>query len=877
MRIFCIFFIFLMKNTVFAQIGTSFIQNYGKDIYKGDANIWCIAQSPDGVIYAGQDGLLEYDGVKWNKSLEKTFIRDIDFDLAGNLYLAASDDFGVVRGNGKERKFISLTSTLPDSSKKVSFVTNVLVNDNFVYISGEDVIYVYDIVKSKIVAVWKGQTTFSRNIKINHTVYLGDDSKGLMVVEGIKQSLLPNTDSLREAGIINLYQYSQKELIIFTYIKGIFLYNTQTKLLTPIKTDADEWMLKNRLYAVTEFSDKAGEKTYVLGSIKDGIFMINSKGKLIQKINKSVGLLDDNISSLITDQHNNIWAATHKGIAQIATSLPFTKFNTYQNLQSQVYGILKHENTLYIGTGTGVMYAEGNHFKFIDKMPPTQSWGLMPFGRDVIVAGGNYGFFYLVNKQIRQIVEAEWACMAIERSKKDSNVVFNAKYQGFEVLRFEDGQFKQLGHIKEFEKTINRSVVEDKNGNVWVGVPKEGFFKIEFVGGITAENVKRAKVTKYTKGLGELLACYVTSGTDKELIFSTKNGLFKFNEQTESFELYNPYGFDFQNKKYKSLFPSYDNKGNVWVAKALTVARLTNSKKYELDSATLRPLFANISSFFEDKDSIYWFGGEDGLFRYDAKYKISLPKAFPVLIRLVKVSSYDTILYEGNNNKQIMQKPALSYTQNSLIFEYAALSYYEEKENLYQYKLDGYDTQWSAWTTETRKEYTNLNEGKYTFRIRAKNYAQQHAKENSYEFSIKPPIYRTPLAYFLYLVLSIFIIFSTVKIYTRRLLQAKEKLETIVMERTQEVQTKNAELEQQKEEILVQAENLKQINDEVKTINEELHTTLNLANHQKREIEKQHEDIKASINYAQRIQTAMLPFEERIKKSGCGKKCMINF
>jgi ligand-binding sensor domain-containing protein/serine phosphatase RsbU (regulator of sigma subunit) len=867
MRILYIFFIFLAQNAVFAQIGTSFIQNYGRDAYKGEADVWCIAQSPSGIIYAGQSGLLEYDGVKWNKSVEKMFIRGIDFDSVGNIYLAASDDFGVVQGNGKQREFISLTSTLPDSAKKVSFVTNVLVNRNFVYFSGEDIIYVYEIAKNKIVEVWKSQVGFGRLVKANGAIYLGDDSKGLIMIEDTKQKLLPNADSLKEAGIISLYQYSQKELIVFTYEKGVFLYNSQTKLLTPLKTDADEWMLKNRLYAVTEFSDKAGEKMYVLGSNKDGIFILNSKGKLIQQINKSVGLLDNGISDLITDKHHNIWAATHKGITQIATSLPFTKFNHHQNIQSQVYDILNHENTLYIGTSTGVMYAERGNFKFIDKMPPTQSWGLLPFGRDVIVAGGNYGFFYLVNRQIRQIVDAEWACMAIGRSKKDTNIVFNAKYQGFEVLRFEHGQFKRLGHIKEFEKTINRSVLEDRNGNVWVGVPKEGFFRIEFADKITSESVKRAKVTQYTKGLGELLACYVISGTDKEPIFSTKNGLFKFNEQTESFELYNPYGFDFQNKKYKSLFPAYDSKGNVWAAKALTIARLTNSKKYELDSATLRPLLTNVFSFFEDKDSIYWFGGDDGLFRYDAKYKTPSSAIFPALIRLVRVSSYDSTLYEGSNNQQPREKPVLLYSQNSLVFEYAALSYYAEKENLYQYKLEGYDTQWSAWTSETRKEYTNLSEGKYIFKIRAKNYFKQYAKENSYEFSIKPPIYRTPLAYLLYVIFGAFVIFIAIKVYTRRLLEAKEKLEAIVIIRTQEIQAQNVELEQQKEEILVQAENLKQINEEMKTINEELNSTLDLANYQKKEIEKQHEDIKASINYAQRIQTAMLPFEERIKKS----------
>ncbi len=81
------------------------------------------------------------------------------------------------------------------------------------------------------------------------------------------------------------------------------------------------------------------------------------------------------------------------------------------------------------------------------------------------------------------------------------------------------------------------------------------------------------------------------------------------------------------------------------------------------------------------------------------------------------------------------------------------------------------------------------------------------------------------------------------------------------------LQAKNEEIAAQKEQILEKSEKMLQINEEIKTMNEELNSTLDLANFQKREIEKQHEDITASITYAQRIQTAMLPFEERISKS----------
>ncbi len=53
-------------------------------------------------------------------------------------------------------------------------------------------------------------------------------------------------------------------------------------------------------------------------------------------------------------------------------------------------------------------------------------------------------------------------------------------------------------------------------------------------------------------------------------------------------------------------------------------------------------------------------------------------------------------------------------------------------------------------------------------------------------------------------------------------------------------------------------------NEELKQTNEELNSTIEIVEKQKSEIQKKNEDITASIMYAKRIQTAMLPFEERI-------------
>ena len=138
--------------------------------------------------------------------------------------------------------------------------------------------------------------------------------------------------------------------------------------------------------------------------------------------------------------------------------------------------------------------------------------------------------------------------------------------------------------------------------------------------------------------------------------------------------------------------------------------------------------------------------------------------------------------------------------------------------------LEGFEDNWSRWDIKTERGYTNLYEGKYTFKVKAKNIYGIESEIATYEFSIKPPWYRTIWAYILYLILAIFIIVVIVKIYTRRLKLEKIRLEQIVKERTAEV---------------------------VK---------------QKEEIAEKNQNITASIEYAKRIQTAILPSHEYAKE-----------
>src|SRR5262249_24758229 len=122
--------------------------------------------------------------------------------------------------------------------------------------------------------------------------------------------------------------------------------------------------------------------------------------------------------------------------------------------------------------------------------------------------------------------------------------------------------------------------------------------------------------------------------------------------------------------------------------------------------------------------------------------------------RVVAGAQGKTLLYGGGGgNVAVQLQMSLAYRDNSLRFEYAAASLEDPLRNQYQSMLEGFDKDWSAWTQETRRDYTNLPPGKYRFRVKAMDSLGQSGAEAVYRLEILPPWYRAWWAYGAYALL----------------------------------------------------------------------------------------------------------------------------
>ncbi len=230
---------------------------------------------------------------------------------------------------------------------------------------------------------------------------------------------------------------------------------------------------------------------------------------------------------------------------------------------------------------------------------------------------------------------------------------------------------------------------------------------------------------------------------------------------------------------------------------------------YSLDEQSLKKVKPGISQAYFEPDGVIWIGTSDILYRYDPRVKKNYRAKFPALIRSVTAGE-DEPLFNGTYYdpaskkddlflKSTLEQPAslikqLSYENNRVVFTFAAAFFEQAEKNQFRYQLVGFDEEWSEWTTERKKEYTNLPENDYRFVVEAKNIFDVKSEPAVFRFSILPPWYRTVQAYLGYALLLLGLMVAGSRIYNRRLVASRKRLKKIVDEQTEQVRQQKDQL-----------------------------------------------------------------------------------
>jgi signal transduction histidine kinase/ligand-binding sensor domain-containing protein len=276
----------------------------------------------------------------------------------------------------------------------------------------------------------------------------------------------------------------------------------------------------------------------------------------------------------------------------------------------------------------------------------------------------------------------------------------------------------------------------------------------------------------------------------------------------------------------------HDSKGNIWLGTRDGLCRFDTASN-QLISFTLGdglPVrIINFNGSCMNRQGKFYFAGVGGFYSFYPD-SIQINESIPEIV-LTDFRVFNEPVQAGFSEKSLLVKNIaytneirLKYNQNDISFEFSSLDYYDPKRNQYAYKLEGYHVDWIYTDAKNRKAaFTNLDPGKYIFHVKGSNNHDIWNEEGtSLRIIIHPPWWKTTLAYVLYIIIFILLIYSYIRWRTWRLRKEKDELENQVKERTRQIAEQKDKIEEANEELLQQKEELQSTLENLQQTQEQL-------------------------------------------------------
>jgi serine phosphatase RsbU (regulator of sigma subunit) len=835
----------LQGQTFRAKVGKPLIEVYNTQTYGGDRQVWAITQDKRGVMYFGHNqGLIEYDGVSWRKiaTPQGKRVRSLAVDPQGTVYVGSVDDFGYLKPDAQGfLQYQSLLPALPKNTHNFIDVWQIsVVKDKVNFVTFPRV---FSFKNKKLVNIYHAPNVnkFHLSYSIANTLYQPQRNKGVVTYAADSLALVQGMSNMGESRVFAMLPYSEHEILNAESSTAFWRYDTHTRQATRLRSELDKQWSKQAIYCGV----KLPNGLFAFGSRVRGIIIINKQGKVVSVLDKTKGLPDNTVWSLhYQPQSQNLWAGTDQGFARIDVGSPLELFDASHGLEGSVDDVLRFNNDLYVTSSVGVFRLKGQRFQRVQNIQ-RQTWGLSAYQdpdtkKSQLLVGNNLGLYAIKDTIATKVLE-ETTIFRMHTDRTNPRRLYVCFVNGLGTITYQNQQWTT--EIARFEglSAPGRQILQDTQNRVWVTTRYKGVGLVE-----------GKKVTMFDSTAG-LPSGRVYMVSHQEHVYClTQKGVYVFDNAARNF------------KKSSTLAQMLHNKGlsKLWLDSTRTygiagllphhayVPYAKQTQHYQADTMVFKSIYDRVLDRVEvEPTGVSWLSSDEGFFRYDARAPFILQKKFATLIRKVQTDP-DSLLYTGYGTSA---PPKLPYSHNSLTFTYAALYFGFTPKNQYSYQLVGYDKQWSRWTTDTKKEYTNLDEGKYTFRVKSRNIYGLESYTTTYSFSIMPPWYRTWWAYISYVLLFLLVIAGSIRWYTANLQQQKTVLEKKVRRRTQEIF-------QQKEEILAQNEELRQQSEEIASQRDSIESARDALN-------TQNMHMKQSIKSAETIQAAILPLPEVLQES----------
>ncbi len=798
-------------------------KHYGQKQGLANANIKCIFQDSYGFLWFATQGggISKFDG--------KSFTNyDKQDGLVGNDVICITEDehnsiwIGTVDGVSKydRKKFTNYTIDNGLKENKVFHIfcdgsktwistfgggIAILENEKFTYLNTTN-----GLSSDKVFSVFKDKSG---------KYWIGTSKGGINLYNGKSFTVIKESKNFNSASAFCFYESTDGKIWIGTPGKGVYYIenNVFRQVDIPlINTDYISKIVEDKQHNIWCATEHGLVKIYKNLSYK--IF------------NKDNGLAGIDISSVICDYEGEIWVSCFGNGVYKLTNEALSVYTKQHGLNdNRVIAFCKNNEGFLFSTTSGLNNFNNGIVEPVSlpkELTEDIITALFLEGKTLYAGTQNKGLFVLtessknnfsITKHINKIDTVDLKTI-VTSIQKNENIIWVSLY-GTGIIKIKNGEFSLYSKENKQLPTNDVMCIYSILDDLWIGTIGEGVLRLNTTTNIMSRFGKKEGFTSTNVfSINELNSHIIIGSIDEGLFVFNKN---KFTNISKKNGLLS--------NSINVIQKSADN--NLWIGTDLGINKITLNSEFSLksikaytDEDGLKSSAIEQNASIEQNGFIY-FGTGEGLVSYNAKEDIVSDVKPKVLISelLLKYSKIDStkVKFDSLSKLNLPINPVFNYKQNDITFKFKALS---TQTTNYQFLLEGYDKDWSPVQTNNEAVFTNLSPGKYIFKLKAINKYNIESEILEYAFEITPPFYMRWWFFVLSIATIIASIFSFIKYRTHKLIKEKQVLEAKVTERTSELKSANL--------------------------------NLNIAI----------EEIKDSINYAERIQSSILPNINVIKE-----------
>lgn len=762
---------------IYAQ--TLKVKNFTKQDYRAASQNWSVAFNNEGIAYFGNNlGLLEYDGVTWSlySSPNGTIIRTIAIADDNKIYTAGYRELGYWEKDNKGvLVYHSLAHLIEEQFAKDEEFWNIFIYKETIYFHSFSGIFIYH--SGKFEVIKPGFVNYAVNSGDN--IYFSIQDKGVYRI--IEDSFVPVIESafFKNKAVRFISVNKNNIILIGTESHGMFFFDDKTNEMKPWQPILEQFFIQNKINHGLVLSDNK----IIIGTILSGVVIIDSTRTKFNHLKVENGLQSNTVLGLCEDKFNNIWLALDKGIDYISI-LPSNAYSAIEdNKIGAVYSAALHKDVLYVGTNQGLYkkpWSKKEQPFTIIQGTQEQVWDCKLIDNTLFV-GHNQGTFIIQNEKVEKI-SIHSGGYSIVRIPQRHDLLIQCTYSMLVVYKKLNGEWVYSHTIDNFNNLI-RHLAFDHLNNLWASHLYQGVYKIVLNDELTG--VKSIKHYGKNSVLGKHGQNINVFKVKNRIVFTTTKKLYTYDDLSDSII---PYDFLNENiGQYASSFriiPAPEHR--YWFINKKGIAcfeieqdevKKINEYPIALFENQLVQKYENIVPLSKNEALVCLENGY-GLINTSNRNVGGAINNQKLLLKEIVVSDKDEYSRSVSSSINNLKIP---YSENNLYIRYS-FPFYTGNKVLFQYKISGLDVNWSKPVEKPIINIKRIPPGSYRLNVKAVNSWGETSQINKFNFTVKPPWYRTKLIYFIYVVL-LLLLFLYFRYLTIKRFKLKEKRKSLQKER----------------------------------------------------------------------------------------------